>query len=296
MNNKLISKKIIALNILSAFLLILLLTINVKAQTLSIINVDAPKLTPGAEGLLRIEIENPLEDDIEDVSLTLDTRNLPLSIVGSSEFSVDEIQGEESDIFAFTIRAATTADAGDYQILFSLDYKGATKPKTGSIGVRIEGNVELGSSVSTDNAIVGREGKITLKIINKGFADARYVSVKLIPNNYIIKSEDEIYIGDIDANDFETASFDVIYQRKNPTINAEVTYKDFENNDKVLIIDKVINVYTKEEALEKGIIKKNNTVLYIILIILIIIGWFVIRSVRRRMRKKKSTQSMNGGK
>src|SRR3989344_1795496 len=100
-----------------------------------------------------------------------------------------------------------------------------------------------------------KEKKIFLKITNRGFADARYVSVKLIPSNYIIKSEEEIYIGDIDANDFETANFDVIFQRKNPTINAEVIYRDFDNNNKNLIIDKSINVYTEEEALEKGLIK-----------------------------------------
>jgi len=276
-------------------LTIVLLSQFAQAQTLLIINVDAPKLTPGAEGILRIEVENPLEEDIEDVSLFLDTRNLPLSIVGSSEFSVDEIEGEESDIFAFTIRAATTAEAGDYQIPFSLDYKGAAKPKTGSIGVRIEGSVELETTVSTNNAIVGREGKITLKIINRGFADARYVSVKLIPSNYIIKSEEEIYIGDIDANDFETANFDVIFQRKNPTINAEVIYRDFDNNNKNLIIDKSINVYTEEEALEKGLIKRNNFGLYIVIIILIIIIWLVIRSIRKRLRKKKSMQKVNGG-
>lgn len=266
-----------------------------QAQTLSIISVDTPKLTPGAEGILRIEVENPLEEDIEDVSLSLDTRSLPLNIVGSSEFSIDEIEGEESDIFAFTIRASTTAEAGDYQIPFSLDYKGAAKPKTGSIGVRIEGSVELETTVSTNNAIVGREGKITLKIINRGFADARYVSVKLIPNNYIIKSEEEIYIGDIDANDFETANFDVIFQRKNPAINAEVIYRDFNNNNKNLIIDKSINVYTEEEALEKGLIKRNNFGLYIVLIILIIIIWLVIRSIKKRLRKKKSMQKANEG-
>lgn len=278
-------------------LIVVMLTMGIKAQTLSIIGVDAPKLSPGEEGIIRIEIENPLEDDIEDVSLTLDTRNLPLSIVGSSEFSVDEIQGEESDIFVYTIRATATADVGDYQIPFSLDYKGVVKPKTGSIGVKIEGNVELDYSISADNAIVGRDGKITIKIINKGFADARYVSIRLISADYLIKSEDEIYIGDIDSNDFETANFDVIFQRKNPTINAEVNYKDFENNDKVLIIDKLINVYTVEEALEKGLIKKNNTGLYIGIIIILIIIWFIVKSTRRRMRKKKSIQSStNGGK
>ncbi len=266
-----------------------------QAQTLSIISVDAPKLAPGTEGTLRIEIENPLNEDIEDISLSLDTRNLPLSIVGSSEFSVDKIKNDESDIFVFTIRAAATSKAGDYQIPFSLDYKGAVKPKTGSIGVRIEGSVELETTVSTDNAIVGREGKITLKIINRGFADARYVSIKLIPNNYIIKSEEEIYIGDINANDFETANFDVIFQRKNPKINAEVVYRDFDNNNKNLIIDRSINVYTEEEALEKGLIKKNNFGLYIVLIILIIIIWLIIRSIRKRLRKKKSMQKLNGG-
>ena len=96
-------------------------------------------------------------------------------------------------------------------------------------------------------------------------------------------------------NDFETANFDVIFQRKNPTINAEVIYRDFDNNNKNLIIDKSINVYTEEEALEKGLIKRNNFGLYIVIIILIIIIWLVIRSIRKRLRKKKSMQKVNGG-
>ncbi len=279
-----------------AVLALIALANGIYAQSLNIDGIDSPELMPGKEGVLRISVENNLNEDVEDVSLSLDVKGLPIIIVGSSETSVDEINEDDSEDFVFLLRAGVTATAGDYQIPFSLTYKNSTKAKTGTIGIRIEGSVDLETSIKTDNAIVGKKGKISIKIINKGFAEARYVSVKLAENGFLIESEEQVYIGDIDANDFETASFDVIFQKKNPGVSAEIEYKDFDNNNQRKFIDEQIKVYTLEEAIEKGIVSKNNFGTYIIVIILIIVLWLIWKAIAKRRRIRRSRQDMNGAK
>ena len=81
-------------NLAIAFLITLIMV--QSALALVITDVDAPELMPGEEGILKIFVENTLNKDIEDVSLSLHLQELPFAIVGSSESSIDEI---EEDLF-----------------------------------------------------------------------------------------------------------------------------------------------------------------------------------------------------
>jgi hypothetical protein len=164
------------------------------------------------------------------------------------------------------------------------------KTKQGSIGLTVRAQPQISFSVDAETPVIGSEGKINLKIINKGFADARFVSIKIIPSGYTVLSEEEIYIGTVDSDDFETAVFDVIFKKQNPDFNAIFEYTDFDNQKKTQQISLPIKVYTKEKALELGIIKKSNTFFYMVLTAGIIILWIIFRSIRKRKRMKRSLE------
>lgn len=276
-----------------AFLTLILISSSVSAN-LVLTEVISPDLLPGQEGRLIITIENNFDEDAEDVSLSLDLRNVPITIVGSAETTLDEIREDREEDFIFNIRASPTAEAGDYQIPYTLVYKDEDFTKTGTIGVRVEGTVELYTSTTTENAIIGQEGKINLKIINKGFADARYVTLKVSPNGYVLKSDNTVFVGDINANDYETVTFDVIFQKANPKLSGVLEYKDFNNVQQVMTINELLDVYTNQEAIEKGIIKKSNTPIYLTILVLVIVLWFVWRAIRKRRRIKQSQTRQQG--
>ena len=133
---------------------------------------------------------------------------------------------------------------------------------------------------------MGQSDKITLKLINKGFADAKFALIKVFPDGYTLTSDNEIYIGSVDSDDFQTASFDVTYTEKNPVFSATIEYKDFDNKKKLETISLPLTIYTQEEAIKLGLISKNNTGMYITIIILLIIIWFVYRAIRKRVRAR----------
>lgn len=253
-------------------------------------SVDADVLAPGSEGSIDISIKNNLNDDIEQVSLSLDFTNLPFTSVGSSEDNVDDINEDDSEDFHFKIKAANDAKPGFYNIPYAITYKNQSTPQKGTIGLRVSAKTELDYSVSTENPIVGQQGKISLKIINKGLGDARFVSVKIMPGDYTVLSDEQDYIGTVSSDDFETATFDVLFKKENADLNAVVEYRDLDNNKINKDINLPLEVYSEQRATELGIIKKNNTWLYIIPIVLVIAIWLVWRAIRKRKRLNKSKE------
>ncbi len=274
---------------------ILMLTLNLSSA-LIINSVTTDTLTPGQEGIIRIEIENPFDDKVEDVSLNLQFTNLPFIPIGSSEQSIEEIEDNEEEVFVYRIKSSSNIAPGDYEIPYTLKYviDSVEKSRIGAIGVKVQANPDLSFSISTENPVQNKQGSITLKIVNKGFSDARFVSIKALPEGFTLLSEDEIYIGTVDSDDFETATFDVIFQNQNSDFVAVVEYKDFENKKIIENVNLPIKVYSEEKAIELGITPKNNTLIYVaiaIAIVFVIILWRVLKKRRRLKRSLRNNGS-----
>jgi len=118
--------------------LILVLTLNFSSA-LFINSVTSPNLKPGQEGKIFIELENTLDRDARDVSISLDFSNLPFIPVGSSQQSDEEIEEGDEEDFVFTIRAANNIIPGDYEIPYKVIFtkRGSDDEQTreGTIGV-----------------------------------------------------------------------------------------------------------------------------------------------------------------
>ena len=267
-------------------LLALIFTLNL-ASALTINSVFADKISPGEQASLSIELE--------DISVSLLLANLPFTPVGSSEYSIEELDEDDDETFTFKVKASNDIQPGDYTIPYTITYlaDNEKKEKKGSIGITITGSAELSFTISAENPVINEKGKINLKIINKGFAEARFVSIKVFPSGFTLLSESEDYIGEIDSDDFETSTFDVVFKDKNPIFTAIMEYTDFNNNKVKKTINLPIKVYETEEAIALGIKTKNNSVYYIISIVVIIIIWIIYRVIKKRSRIKRSMQ--NGG-
>jgi len=276
-------------------LFILTVLYSTAASGLLIRNIDISPIFPGQSSEVRIIADNDGDYDIEDVAFSLDLSNTPLTTIGSSEDSLDEIESDEDGLFIFTLRANNDAKPGSYNIPYTLNYKNAPQIKKGTIGVLIKGNTNLEFTVSLKNPIVGEKGSIDLKIVNKGTGDARFVNLKILPEGYTLLSEEETYIGTVSADDFESVSISTIFNRKNAKLYGIVEYADFDNNKIVKNIEMPLTVYTKQEAIEKGIAQKNNAGLYIGVVIVLIIIWIIWRAIAKRRRMKKSREAQLGG-
>lgn len=276
-----------SLPIISAIILVLTIS---SASALIVNSVNTPILSPGEEGIISFEVENNLNEDAEDVSVSVNLANLPFVSIGGSQESIEEIKTDKEEDFSFRIKAANDIKPGDYSIPYTIEFKlnDELQKREGTLGVSVAGKTKLDYTISTENPVVGQQGKITLRIINKEFGDAKFVLVKIFPDGYTTLSDTQEYIGTIDSDDFESVTFDVVFKSLNPLFTARVEYKDFSNKDVAETVDLPILVYSKEKAIELGIIKQNNTILYISIAVTAILLWLLWRTLRKRARLKRS--------
>jgi hypothetical protein len=267
----------------SVFMLVLVMSLT---SAMVIKSVEANNFQPGSQQEITLKVKNTLDDDAKDVSLILDLSKTPFSMNGIED-NPDKVSEDDTENFDFTLKASSSAKAGDYQIPYTLSYN-KNQTKEGTFSLTVEAEPQLSYTVSTNTPVVGSKAKITLKIINKGLGDAKFVGVTLIPSGYTLLSEDNYYIGTIDSDDSQNENFEVIFTNQNPTITARVEYKNFDNELVTETVNLPLTVYSQEQALKLGIIQANNSGIYILISAVVIIGWIIIRKVRKKRRLNKA--------
>lgn len=274
-----------------AFSVLALIVLSLSlASAMTVKSVDANNFQPGSQQDIIVKVKNTLSNDATDVSLSLNIpAGIPFSVINSGD--TQDIDSDNTENFDFTIKASNDAKAGDYSIPYSISYSinGTPQtPKTGTFSLTVQANPELVYSASTETPIVGSQGKIILKIVNQGLGDAKFVSVKIIPTGYTLLSEDNNYIGTISSDDSQTASFDAIFKNQNPTLTAQIEYKDFNNQKVTKTVNLPLTVYSAEDALRLGIIKANNTPVYLGVGVVIFVIWMIVRRIKKKKRINKA--------
>lgn len=268
---------------------LLILTLNFASAL--VVDADYITLYSGEQGVVEVKIENTENFEIEDISVILFLDKIPFVSVGSSEKDVDDIDEDDTEKIFFTLKSFTDVIPGDYEIPYSARYTNSennsqTFEKKGSFGIRVGAKTDLDFSVEIrGNAIIGEKGRISLEVINKGLGEIKSMSVQIFPKGFELLSKDKIFIGTIDSDDTDLASFDVIYKITNPILSARIEYKDFDNKEQSETIDLSFKVYTEEKAIELGLIKKNNTNFYIGTTIVILVFWLIWRRIKKKRKK-----------
>jgi len=260
------------------------------SYALSVDSVTVDKASPGEEGIIRIDVENDGNKDINFLSFNIEFPKEGLIPIGSSGAFLNELKEDDDETFVFKFRVANNLPAGTYSISYSINYEedGDERKQSGTIGIIVSAEPELEIVAEIQNPVIGQTGKLNIKIVNKGLADARFVSLSIESEDITILSEKSEYVGTIESDDFESASFDVAYNKKLSTILVKLKYKDFDNNEQTISENIALRIYTKEEAIEKGILKKSNATLYIAVVLVLFLLWMLFRFVRRRRKRLKN--------
>lgn len=278
-------------NNVRTFGIFVMLFIGLISQTslFSALTVDADYITiyPGEEDTLSLEVENNLDEDLKDVSVSLILGNVPFSSVGSST-KTEDIDEDGDESFSFKVRANSNIVPGDYSIPYEISYEreGNKTVEKGSFGIRVSAKTDLDYSVEYENNIVGKQGKISVEIINRGLGEIKAVSLSIEGDGFKVISKEKVFIGNIEAEDSDSVNYDVLFNSKNANVIAYIEYKDFDNNNKLETIKLPLVVYSEEEAKELGLIKENNLYYLILGVLILVVVWFFFRKVR----KKKNTK------
>lgn len=270
-----------------------------SALAISSATTNPNEVQPGEHFSLSLKVENTLNEDIENIIVSLNLNSqLPLAPYQSSnQVQIDRIDSGDSEIATFDLSALSSGISGTYLIPVQISYtlqSNGTDVKNENLGVvSVVINAQPKIDISSESILIkGTDGKISLKIVNSGLGDAKFLSISLSDFSAMqITSSNQVYIGNIDSNDFDTADFNVFVSStasSSVNIPVELNYTDSGNNQitETKIIS--INAYTPEEAINLGLIARNNTFVIIISIAIVLIVFLIYRKIRKRNRTKRS--------
>jgi hypothetical protein len=304
---KTITKIIIAVFMLALYLVSMVSM--ASALIIDFVEMEPSEVEPGEVSKISIELENNGDEDIEDVSVSLSFREIIRDTFGnvvsiddipfvpyesSSEVSFDEIKSDKSKTAEFEIQALSNAQSGVYKIPVEISYfeLGVEKTKESLISLSVNSDPILGVEIEDGLLLKGNKEEVSIKIINKGLSDVRFLEVSVgISVYYDVLSAENIYIGDIDSDDFDVVDFKVYFKGNAPnavTLPVSVSYKDSLNNEYTESFDIELNVYTTERAIELGLMTKNNTQLYVGVVVGLIVLYIIYKKIKKRLKKKAS--------
>jgi len=284
------------------------LLINVLSGDATITVTDAflepEQIAPGEKGRFTLKVKNNADDTLKDITVTLNlfTRttatatsvavsDLPFVPVGNTNAKkLFTLMPGNEESFTFNLQTYTTAAPGLYKVPFSISYYdnvGNFHNVTQIIGLLVGSEPELTVSVDSTNLRQGTTtGEVSLRFVNKGLSDIKFLNVELEDTDHydILSSSNEVYIGNLDSDDYDTASFNLkINGESELVLPVEITYRDANNKPYTVKETVTVTLFTNEDL---GM-KANYTGLIILIIaIVIVVGIFVLRNMRKKKKKR----------
>lgn len=249
----------------------------------------------GSTENLTIKIKNLGSLKASDVSIVMDL-TAPFTALESSERYLGDIDSGEQKEIKFKILIDTKTEKRAYKIPVKIEYYDASGEKQKvekSIGVKISGKPQLSLTIeSSDPFMKGTIGKVSIGVINQGFTNLKFLSIKLLPTeDYKIISKDYSYIGKLDSDDSESEEFEIqlsnnVVAGEKIFLEVEVRYNE-ENSDLQYVETRKIplNVLSVEEYAERQPQGSIGMILGVISFIifgfvLIVVLWLLYKLLR----------------
>lgn len=273
----------------------------VVAVSITDVSSTPEEVAPGEVINIVIDIKNIFEYDVTNlnVKLELSGENVPFApYQSSSEEYLDELDEDDREDFKFKLITLPSTRTGIYKIPVKISYNYEDEnstvlegQKSELISVTVNSEPEL--KVSLDDSVVlvrGKENVFTLKIVNSGLSDIKFLYVIASDASGMkFLSEKEQYIGDIDSDDFDSVDYNVVVNADaSNTISLPVTltFMDATNKKFTETSSLVLKTYSLKEARELGLVDKPKVTAYVVIFILVV-GYIVYRTIRKRKLKKK---------
>ncbi len=264
----------------------------ISAVSITDVSSSPQEVVPGEIVNIIIEIENIFEYDVQNLNVKLDLsgEDVPFApYQSSSEKFLDELDDGDEEDFKFKLIVLPETSSGIYKIPVEISYEDdeedtCTKNELISVTVNSEPELKV-SLVDSEVLIKGSENVFSIKIINSGLADVKFVYLGVSDSKGIkILSEKEQYIGDIDSDDFDSVEYRIyINEDASGTINLPVIlkFRDATNKEFTESKNLILKTYSLKQAQDLGLVKKTNYTIYII------IGILVLGYIGYRIRKKR---------
>jgi hypothetical protein len=243
-------------------------------------------LNSGESKEFRVVVSNVGGGIAREVAINLNA-TAPLTVLKSSSVYVGDMEGGVFKNIVYELYIDSTAQPKAYTIPIEVKYtdrEGVTQTVNKILGVKVQGAPSVMASLdSFDDATGGMSGKVTVSVANKGFVEAKFMSLTLTDTEqYTVTSKNSVYIGNLASDDFQSEDFKIMpkdgVKGKIP-LKVTLTYTE-ENNNIVHSEDSelMLNVLSSDEY-AKIHPTSNSTqqlMVFVVLIPAIIVGYIVL--------------------
>jgi hypothetical protein len=278
---------------------------DVRIQTTNLIvginkvAVEPEEISPGKTASITITLENNAESLLRNVNVKLGivtqtvtstsvtTTEIPLTPKGSAnEKSVGNIGSHDLKNITFDVIADSSAVSKIYKLPLIISYNdvtGKNYTQTYYTSITIGETPDISTLLESSEIISsGSSGKISIKFTNKGTSDIKLLNVELIQSeSYEILSTSQVYVGNIDSDDYESADFSLyVKSTRNKAVQLplRIEYRDSNNKEIKEDIILQLRLFSSSEAKRFGLVKAGSP-LSSIIIIAIILGavWYYFK-------------------
>ncbi len=254
---------------------------------------------PGQIGTVKIYLKNIASVTLKDITIKYDisSADLPFAPVNSTiEQRITALEQDKTTDVEFDIAANPDAVDKVYKIPVVLTYydilgKSYSRNMTTSIQVQTKPEVFL---VHEQTTIVknGTKNTVTVSIVNKGLAKIKFLTASFAEpqtDEYHLLSPSDVYVGDINSDDSETATFDLYINSEKSSISLpiNINFKDVNGNIYEMQSNVPVLVFNSEEAVRFGLEKRISTDPLIIVVGGIVILYVLYRILRAVTKKKR---------
>mgnify|MGYP001561550197 CR=1 FL=1 len=255
---------------------------------------DKKSLEPGTTNRLTLTLSNQGDSVLRNIEVKLDLENTQLVPIGSgNEKNIYQISARSKQDIVFTLLVDPEAESGIAKVPVKLSYNdqvGTRFIRNNTIGLIVGAEPDL--SITLDESTIyqpGQSGEVTVKVVNKGVSNIKFTNVKLLGADYIRPlSNTEIYLGNIDSDDFESATFKVFVDSNGNgalTLPIQLDYKDANNNEFSKKIDLPLNLYSSKDAKKFGLTQGSSMIGIVIVVVIVVAGLLIFRRYWKRRKK-----------
>jgi hypothetical protein len=256
--------------------------------TLAVLDVVPEHLDVGAEGYLRVTLQNSGSEDAQKAVARI-ARNgqSPVQPTDSSVYLGDFPAGSTVDLRYKVSISSTGVEQQVYPLDLYLEYEDFEGEKTTSdrvtFGVPIRGKIEF-SVISPINEIHPGEKKvIEVEYQNSGSAEVFRAQARLSAVEPFTSNDDTAYLGDLKPGESRIARYEVTADAtatlKIYGMDTEIRYRDALDNSQISESMKVEVQVVPGEGLLASL--TNPIVLAIVLVVVIGAGYYIVKSRRR---------------
>ncbi|MBD3164839.1 hypothetical protein GF323_06600 [Candidatus Woesearchaeota archaeon] len=269
------------------------------------ISSNPEKMLPGKEAEVSFNLENMATSVLKDIKLKLElfttvgttTTELPFTPIGSgNEKTISKIDSRKSEEVDFKLFVDSDAESKVYKVPYTLTYSdeiGTNFTRSGYLGLMIDAEPDVSINIdNTDIYSAGAKGTIDIRIVNKGFSDVKFVDLVLSETeNFEILSNPEVYIGNIDSDDYESAEYTLLVNgRATEEVNLPLNVEYRNSNGKFYSedINLKLELFSGKELQQRTNGGGNSSVGIIVIIVILVVGIFVWRRWKKRKKNKQT--------